>query len=140
MDRKEFLLVVWKKGIKPTLLIVTIFFCVRFLYKDLTEGGTIRFLTALIIGFGLLTLIGSLVLLLFHSLTEKLNTFLPEPVKLRIRVIRKLLNYFTPIVLGIMIYHFWKEDWLMTATMFGVLLIQKTVELIKEEKQALTNE
>ncbi len=36
------------------------------------------------------------------------------------------------------IYHFWKEDWIMAAIVLGVLLIQRIVEIIKEEKQATT--
>ena len=34
------------------------------------------------------------------------------------------------------IYHFWNEDWIMAAIVLAVLLIQRIVEIIKEEKLA----
>ncbi len=36
------------------------------------------------------------------------------------------------------IYNFWKEDWITAAIVLGVLLIQKIAEIIKEEQQATT--
>lgn len=138
MDRKEFLITVWKKGVKPILLIIIIFFCGKFLYNVFSESGSERFLTILIIGFGLLMLIAYLIGQLFKSLTKKLNSILPEMVKLWIRVIGKFLDYISPIILGMIIYHFWKEDWVIAAIVLGILLIQRIVEIFKEEKHGTT--
>lgn len=138
MDRKEFLITVWRKGVIPILLIGIIFFCVKFLYNVFAESGTERFVTILILGFGLLMLTMYLIGLIFKSLMGKLSSILPEPIKLWIRVIGKILNYISPIILGMIVYHFWKEDWIMAAIVLGVLLLQRIVEIIKEEKQATT--
>ena len=134
MDRKEFLITVWKKGIKPILIIGVIFFCVKFLYNIITENGPERFATILILGFGLLILTLSLVGLLFETLTKKVKSILPHSIKLWFRIIGKFLNYISPIVLGMIIYHFWKDDRKTAAVILGVILIQRIQEIIKEEK------
>src|SRR5690606_21004271 len=103
------------------------FFCVKFLYNVFTESGTERFVTIFTIALGLLILIMYLIGLLFKSLTEKLNSILPESIKLWLRVIGKILNYISPVILGVIIYHFWKEDWITAVIVLGVLLIQRIV-------------
>ncbi|KQC32660.1 hypothetical protein AAU57_04480 [Nonlabens sp. YIK11] len=138
MDRKEFLITVWKQGIKPILIIGVIFFCGKFIYNIFAESGTERFVTILIIGFGLLMLTAHLIGYFFNSLTEKLKTIFPEKVKIWLGVINRLLDYISPIILGVIIYHFWKEDWITAAIVLGVLLIQRIGEIIKEEKLATT--
>lgn len=139
MNRKEFLINVWRKGIKPILIFGVIFFCGNFLYHVIAESGTERFLTILTIGLGLLILTTYLIGQLFKSLTVKINAILPEPVKLWLRIIGNILNYLSPLILGIIIYHFWKEDWIMAAIVLGALLIQRIGEIIKEKKTGCNN-
>ncbi len=138
MDRKEFLITVWKKGIKPILIIGVIFFCSKFLYNIFAESGTERFVTILIVGLGLLMLTAHLIGHLFNTVTEKLKTLLPEQVKIWFRVIDRFLNYISPIILGAIIYHFWKEDWISAMIVLGIILIQRIQVIIKEEKQPTT--
>ena len=138
MNRKDFLISVWRKGIKPILLVGIIFFCVNFIFNVFNESGTERFATILILGFGLLILSIYLTNLFFTSLSEKINSLLPEQVKLWIRVIGKIIDYISPIILGLMIYHFWKKDWVIPAIVLGVLLLERIAEIIKDEKKATT--
>ncbi len=140
MDRKDFLLTVWKKGIKPILLFVIIFFCGKFLFNIFAESGTERLVTILIIGLGFLMLIVYLIGELFKSITVKINSILPESIKFWIRVIRKFLNYLSPIIFGAIIYHFWKEDWIIAAIISGIILVQRIAEIIKEEKLVTTSD
>jgi hypothetical protein len=107
---------------------------VKFLYNVFSESGTERFVTILTLGFGLFVLIMYLIGLLFKSFTDKLNSIIPESVKLWIRALGKILNFMSPIILGMIIYHFWNEDWIMAAIVLTVLLIQRIVEITKEEK------
>lgn len=139
MNRKEFLIAVWEKGIKPTLLIAVIFLSVKFLYNVITESGRERLVTILIIGLGLLILTTYLIGQLFKSLITRLNSKLPESVKLWLRISKRILDYVSPIILGVIIYYFWQEDWIMTAIVLGVLMIQRIAALIKEEKLAATH-
>ena len=138
MNRKDFLISVWRKGIKPILLVGIIFFCVNFIFNVFNESGTERFATIVILGFGLLILSIYLTNLFFTSLSEKINSLLPEQVKLWIRVIGKIIDYISPIILGLMIYHFWKQDWVIPAIVLGVLLLERIAEIIKDEKKATT--
>ena len=136
MNRKEFLITVWEKGIQPILLIGIIFFCLKFLFTVFTESGTERFVTILIIVFGLIMLTISLIGQLFKSFTEKLYSKLPESVILWLRIVEKFLDFVAPLLLGALIYHFWKEDWMSAAIVVGVLMVQRILDIIKEEKRA----
>jgi hypothetical protein len=59
---------------------------------------------------------------------------LPKIIKFWFRIIRELLNYVSPIILGIIVYHFWVEDWKITAILLGILIIQQISEIIKRER------
>lgn len=134
----EFLISVWEKGIKPILLIGIIFFCIKFLFNAFTESGSERFVIIFALGIGLLLLTIHLIKMIFKSLTKKLNSILPESIKLCIRVIGKTLNYMSPIIFGIIIYHFWNENSIASVIILGILLIQRIGEIIKEEKLTTT--
>jgi hypothetical protein len=136
MDRKEFIITVWKKGIKPLLLIGIIFLCGKFLYNVFAESGAERSITILIIGLGLLILTLYFIGLFFKSLTKKLNSILPEPIKLWIRIVGNFLNEIALIIIGMILYHFGKEDWGAVTIFLGVFLIRRILEIIKEEKLA----
>ena len=138
MNRKDFLITVWRKGLKPILLVGIIFFCVKYILNVFTESGTERFATILTLGFGLLILSIYLTNLLFTSLLEKINSILPEQIKLWIRVIGKIMDYISPIILGMIIYHFWKQNWVMSALVLGILLLERIAGIIKDEKKATT--
>lgn len=135
MDRKEFLKTVWEKALRPILLIAIIFYCVKFLYNVFIESGTARFVTILILGFGILLLTAFLLGQVFKSMVTRINAALPESIKLGTRIIGKFLNYISPIILGMIVYHFWQEDWKIAALVLSALLIQRFTEIIKEEKQ-----
>ena len=136
MNRKEFLLTLWAKGIKPVLTVIVIFFCGKFLYNVFDEDGTERAFVIATIELGLLILTLYLVGQLFKSLKEKINSLLPESIKFWLKVANKTLNYISPIILGAVIYHFWKDDWFVAAFVMGVLLIEKISDIIKEERHS----
>ena len=48
------------------------------------------------------------------------------------------MDYISPIILGLIIYNFWKEDWVLSALVLGVLLFERIAEIIKDEKKATT--
>lgn len=135
MDRKAFLITVWKKGLKPLLLIAVIFFCLKFMYNVFMESGTERFLTLLILGFAVLWITADLLGRMFKSARTKMKTRLPESTKHWIRIMGKFLNYVAPLILGMIIYHFWQEDWKAAAFVLSILLMERIISIIREEKQ-----
>jgi hypothetical protein len=110
MYRKEFLKTIWKKGIKPTLLIVVIYFCVKFLINVFRDNETERFIIILALELGILFAIIYLIGFIFSSIISKINSKLPDSVKPWLKKITKVLNYIEPIISGIIFYQFWKKD------------------------------
>ena len=136
MDRKDFVIIVWKKGIKPILFLGVIFFCIKFLINLLTKNGPERFFTIGIIGIIIIYTVIYFLGILFKRATDYLFFKLSDSVKLWFRVISKTFDYITPILLGVLIYHFWKEDWIGVSIIIGIVLIERINNIIKEEKLA----
>ena len=134
MNRKEFLITSWQKGLKPLLLVGVLVFCIKFLYKVIAESGTERMILIVLLGYGLFLLSIQLLSSLFQSVTDKFNALLPDSLKTGIRVILKILDYVSPLVLGVILYEFWKEDWITASIIMGALLVFRIAEIIKEER------
>ena len=138
MNRKEFLISIWKNGLKPILFVATIYFCLKFLYNTFAENGTERFLTILIFDLGLLLITLELIGFAFSSIIKKIYSTLSDSLKLWLRIARKTFNYIAPIVLGAIVYNLWEKDWFIAAFFIGFLLIQRIAEIINEERQTST--
>lgn len=133
---------IWKKGVQPFLMIVLLFVCVNFLYNQMAEKETERLYTdlsigsgKLIIGLSLLILALSIIDLLVQYTIQKLNSIVPKSMQIWMGVISKILKFLTPIILGMVIYYFWKEDRVVSIILAAAILIQKTIEIISDEKK-----
>lgn len=135
MDRKEFMITVWKKGIIPVILLGLIFLCGKFLFNAFAESGIERIVMIFVLGLGVLMPTAYLIELVFKSWTSKLYAILPESFKFWVRVFQKIMKYIAPIILGMIIYHFWLEDWLSAAVILGVVLIQIIADIIRQERK-----
>lgn len=135
MDRRTFLLKIWKNLFKPIILILVIYFYFNFLYNVFTESGIERFLITLILGLGIVYVLAILLRRFVKYISRNINLKLSKPVKIWLRVLSRFLDYIAPIFLGMVIYHFGKEDWEGTAIVLGILLFEKITDIIKEEKQ-----
>jgi hypothetical protein len=133
MYRKEFLKTIWRKGIKPTLLIVVIYFCVKFLINVFQDNETERFIIILALELGILFAIIYLIGFIFSSIISKINSKLPDSVKPWLKKITKVLNYIEPIISGIIFYQFWKKDWITAALLIGIILILRITEIIEKK-------
>jgi uncharacterized membrane protein YhdT len=145
MNRRDFfikvwnaLISIWKKWIIPILLIGIIFFCIKFIFKAIVENGSERVVAIFAFVIGLVILTAHFIKMLFYSFSKKLNSILPESIKLWLLIISKTLNYLSPVIFGIMIYHFWNEKSITEVIILSLLLVHKIGEIIKEEKLATT--
>ena len=136
MDRSEFIKNLWKRAIQPFLLVLVAFFCIKFLINVFNENGTERLVTILVLGIVVLFTLSYLIGLLFRATVSKINAKLPKRVRFWLRIIGQIINYITPIILGIIFYHFWMKDWITASIIIGFIMIQKIIEIIKKEKQA----
>lgn len=121
---------------QPILMIGVIFLCLNFLYHVFTESDTERFLTLFVVGVGLLILVIQLLSQLFHLWLERVSVTvtISDSIKFWLKIIRKTIDYLLPIVLGMLIYHFWKEDRETVAIVLVVLLFNRIQEIIRVEK------
>ena len=145
MNRRDFfikvwntLISIWKKWIRPILLIGIIFLCIKFIFNAIVENKSERVVVIVAFVFGLVILTAHFTKMFFNSFTKKLNSILPESIKLWLRILSKILNYISPVIFGIIIYHFWNENSIKTVIILSLLLVHKIGEIIKEEKLATT--
>jgi len=145
MSRREFfikvwntLISIWKKWIRRILLFGIIFLCIKFIFNAITKNGSERVVVIFAFVIGLVILSGHFMKIFFNSFTKKLNSILPEYIKIWLRILNKTLNYINPVIFGIIIYHFWNENSIKTVIILSLLLVNKIGEIIKEEKLATT--
>ncbi|PQJ15337.1 hypothetical protein [Aureicoccus marinus] len=74
MNRKEFLITSWQKGLKPLLLVGVLVFCIKFLNEVIAESGTERMILIVLLGYGLFLLSIQLLSSLFQSVTDCMSS------------------------------------------------------------------
>ncbi|NOQ76033.1 MAG: hypothetical protein GQ574_28765 [Crocinitomix sp.] len=133
MDRYEFLIALWKKGLKPILLVVGIYFCITFIYYLFNEGSMWSLLL-LILSIALFILFIELIGSLFSKIILKISAKTPVTLKIWLRFGLKILNYLSPFILAIIIYQAWQKHWKGTAFVIGILFLQKIIDLQIDRK------
>ncbi|MFT5600929.1 MAG: hypothetical protein ACI9N1_001166 [Flavobacteriales bacterium] len=138
MNRRGFCKNIWYKAIKPILLIVLIYLSIIFLTDLVTSAyenrGFIIFLVSICIIYFSISLIGTLFILSLVKLQDQFS----EKWKLRLRIIGKFLSYLYPLILGVMLYQFWLEDWITASFLISFLLIQELRTCIASEINSST--
>lgn len=134
MDRKDFLKQLWKRLFKPIIILILIYFSIKFLVIVFRDNGTERFS---IIVFFSLTILYFLIYFLGQSidkLKEKLTTHLSDKAKFRMKMIGITIDYFAILLLGVVLYKFWKEDVFLASILTATLIVDKIKAIIEEKK------
>lgn len=136
MNRKDFLKQLWKRLFKPTIILILIYFSIKFLIAAFRDNGTERLAT--IVFLSLTIIYFSIYFLgeLLDKLKEKLTTHLSDKAKFRLRIIGKIIDYFAVLLLGVVLYKFWKEDVFLALIMTSILIIDRINAIIQEIKTA----
>jgi len=142
MDRKEFLLNLWRKWLKPILMIISVIICVIFVYRVFSENGSQRKISLLVVGIGAVMLIAQMFQTVFEKFITKIKQKLSPSVRYWMSICLMVIDYVAPIILGMMAYHFWKVDWFLTASVLTILIVNQVFKIIKENKvsRAETNQ
>lgn len=133
MDRKDFLKQLWKRLFKPIIILALIYFSVKFLIAAFHDNGTERFS---IIAFFSLTILYFSIYFLGQSidkLKEKLTTHLSDKAKFRMKIIGKVIDYFAILLLGVVLYEFWKEDVFLASILTAILIVDRIKPLLKKK-------
>jgi|GEM_PF-1378618 len=114
MQRREFLTYAWKKRLYPALLLVLLFFGIRFLADAWLQNGAERFLLWLGLGFVLLLAAA----LWFRKQVEERSAALyariPPKALPFLRAARRVLDMAALLGLGAVLYASWTKDpWLV---------------------------
>ena len=134
MERKEYIITIWKKIIKPILIFVIILYFIKSMYNLLIETGIERHLTIVLLGLILLNIIRYFLSYFYKSLTERIYNIIPENIKFWLQVINKLIIYLSPIIYGMFLYNLWLKDRFLTIMLLVFSLIEEIQDIIKEEK------
>lgn len=134
MDRKDFLKQLWKRLFKPIIILILIYFSIKFLIIVFRDNGTERF--SIIVFFSLIILYFLIYFLgqSIDKLKEKLTTHLSDKAKFRMKMIGKIIDYFAILLLGVVLYKFWKEDVFLASILTATLIVDKIKAIIEEKK------
>jgi len=139
MDRKEFLITLWTKLFKPLIILGVLIFSVRFLIRIFTQNDTERLIAIIVLGFIILSTFSYLLGFVFNKMVLAIKSRLSDQALNSFRIIGKIIDYLTPIVLGVLIYHLWIKDWIIASVFFIAMLINKIIEVVKQEKTGYNN-
>ena len=138
MDRKEFIITIWGKVLKPIILTYLLVFCVNFLLDALTFNGPERLIIILSVSMTITLGIAYLVRTLLQKQLDKSFNKLPSKTKQTLNIIVKISDYIAPIILGVTLYHFYNQDQKLAALIILFVLSERVVNIIKKEKMAIT--
>lgn len=134
MDRKDFLKQLWKRLLKPMIILIMIYFSIRFLIAVFRDNGTERFSTILFLS--LIVIYFSIYFLgeLISKLKVKVTSRLSDKAKFRMKVIGKTIDYLAVLLLGVVLYEFWKEDIFLASILTVILMVDRIKAIAKEVK------
>jgi hypothetical protein len=144
MDRKEFLNILIQKYIKPFLLICILSILSILIFSILFSNNEIKISIISFISFLILSLIIIFIVIYFVSnFTKKIKNIilrkLNDNALHQLSVLNKIVDYLLPIFYGIVIYYAYQKDKLSSITFFGVYLLIKIRDIIKQENIKIKN-
>lgn len=134
MDRKDFLKQLWKRLFKPAIILALLYFSIKFLIATFCDNGTERF--SIIVFFSLTILYFSIYFLglSIDKLKEKVTSHLSDTAKFRMKIIGNIIDYFAILLLGVVLYKFWKEDAFLASILTVILIVDRIKTIIEEKK------
>lgn len=134
LNRNEFFDELWKKRLKPIVLLVAIILGIFFFVDVFAENGKARFIVLLVLGIGIFFLAMNLIGILFSNVLARIYARLSQQQKNGLKILGKVFSYLTPFVLGAIAYHAWSQDKTFVVVIMGYLIIKQIIEIIKNEK------
>ncbi len=138
MDRKEFLIKTWYYLFRPIIIIIVLYFCIKFIDNSLTKNGSERFITIIVALFIALTVLAYLISLFFKTIISRINSKLTENTRNILVIIAKLLNYiFWGCLAGAICYFCYHKNYmaLLPIVFAAVITFNNRDKISHEEKQ-----
>jgi hydrogenase/urease accessory protein HupE len=134
MDRKDFLVLTWKRFFQPIVTLSVIYFCVQFFIAIFNEDGTARAISKFVLGLTIVLLILHLLGQLFSQWIKNQYAQLSERSKTIWRIIGKIIETISLLLLSYLFIECWMKDAFVAAIVSGLLLFQFGMKLLKSNK------
>jgi hypothetical protein len=134
MNRKDFLIQLWKRLFRPLIVLAVIYFSVEFLVAVFSENGTGRFVTVVILSLTLLFTLAYLAGDLLRTIRQRIYAGLSDKTRSRLQLMGKITDYLAVLILGAVLYKFWTIDAVLATILILLLLIDRVTHMVREEK------
>ena len=141
MDRKEFINILIQKYIKPFLIIsilCIIIFPILFSNHEI-KISIISFVLFLILSLTIIFTVIYFVSNIIKKIKKIILSKLSTNALHQLSVLNKIVDYLLPIIYGMIIYYAYQKDKLSAITFFGVYLLLKIRDIIKQENIKIKN-
>jgi hypothetical protein len=141
MDRKEFLNILIQKYLKPFFLIgILSIFIIPILFSDIeTKISTFSFILFLTFSISIAFIVIYLVSNLVKRIKNIVLSKLSDKALHQFSILNKIFDYLSPIIFGIFFYHAYQRDKLLAISFFGVYMLLKIRDIIKQENIKIKN-
>lgn len=138
MDRKDFLSQLWKRLFRPVIILIVVYYSVKFLISVFNENGTERLLIIIILSLTILFTLAYLTGELLRKIRERIYAKLSDNIKFKLRMVGKISDYLAVLILGAVLYKFWAKDAILASVFIILLLVDRINSIIKGEKLKVT--
>ncbi len=134
MDRADFFKQLWKFLFRPLIILMVVYYSIKFIIAVFSESGVERNLTVFILSLTIVSTIIYLISSLIGKTIEKIYTKLSEKAKFRWLIIARIWDYLSLLMLGALLYHMWLKDAIFASLFVVVLIGERAIAIVKEEK------
>lgn len=136
MNRKDFLSILWRKIFKPLLIILAVYFIVKFIAGIFMNDGDERALVKISFLFFGIYIAAIIMGLILSSLLALLYAILPPAIKTVLRITTELLLFLIPIAFGVLLFYTWHHDRLIAIAILAYVTISQLHTIIKKESNS----
>ena len=136
---KEFLETIWRKGVKPLVLLTLLAFSVQFFINVFREDSSERAVTLFLFGTAIFVLIVLIASITVSGIFLSLAEVIPPSIRFWIKMVIKFIGYVAPIFTGALAYHLWLRVYKVPVAILSFLILEQFSRMIKQERTRYTN-
>lgn len=116
------------------LIIVVLYFIIDYLWQIFVTDGSEKLVLRAILIAGTILGLAHVILFFLRKAYQKNRDQSLRPRKRFLEKTRNIVNYITPFILLLMLYHFWEREWILTTIIVSILLIDRVNDLLRNNK------
>lgn len=127
MTRKDFISKVWKKGVIPIALFLTLLFAAKFLYLAISNQGPERFFSIVLLVFIILFALSALIGEFASELNRKIQDIIPRKFIAAFKLIKPYLKIILLVATVWLAYKLWTKDWVSFLIVLSIIIVDKLI-------------